>query len=204
MQNLSPAKIFIATIVVGAVLIGGLVLATGQNFSSRFTLPLKIEEYFDYACIHCYDLQPTMEQIESKFGTDVQIEYKYFQIFSQSRNMAIAAEAAREQSKYSEYHKAAYAAIEAAGGVTAVPSIDLIKLADELDLDIDKFEADMAKTEVIARVDASTTEGQNKGVSGTPALFINGASVRIQTDPDDGGFDNLITRIEDLIKNAKK
>jgi 2-hydroxychromene-2-carboxylate isomerase len=51
---------------------------------------------------------------------------------------------------------------------------DLIRYAEALGLDMDKFKADMASPEVQARVEADRAAGEKAGVDGTPSIFVNG------------------------------
>ena len=54
---------------------------------------------------------------------------------------------------------------------------DVTAIAQDLDLDVDRFRADLASPEVARAVEADFAQGQAIGVTGTPAFVINGVPV---------------------------
>jgi len=54
---------------------------------------------------------------------------------------------------------------------------NLEKYAQELGLDMTKFKADLDSGKFKAAVEAETKEGSTLGVTGTPAVFINGRKI---------------------------
>ena len=48
------------------------------------------------------------------------------------------------------------------------------KYATEMELDVEKFKADMASADVKKRVDADAAQAAKLGVTGTPSFFVNG------------------------------
>ena len=51
---------------------------------------------------------------------------------------------------------------------------DLIRYAQELDLDVDRFRDELRRREYAARVSDDVASADESGVSGTPTFFING------------------------------
>lgn len=200
MKEISTPVVFGVTMLFAVIVLGVLILSTNNNVYANFELPLQVEEYFDYSCSHCQDFNATSKQAAERFGEDIEITYRYFQIFPDSRDAAIAAEAAREQGKYLEYHHGIFDAIESEGVSTG--DVDLVALAQELELDIDKFNADREKPDIAARVDANTELGVAAGVQGTPAVFIDDVQVRLERDSN-GTFQPFLDKLQEIIDNVK-
>jgi predicted DsbA family dithiol-disulfide isomerase len=59
---------------------------------------------------------------------------------------------------------------------------DLALLAESLDLDIDRFRADVSERRHRARVQADTERAHHDGASGTPTFYINGVRYRGDSD----------------------
>jgi predicted DsbA family dithiol-disulfide isomerase len=51
---------------------------------------------------------------------------------------------------------------------------DLIRYADELDLDVDRFKDELRRREYTPRISEDVASADESGVSGTPTFFING------------------------------
>lgn len=81
---------------------------------------------------------------------------------------AEAAQCAREQGKFWEYHDKLFA------NQRALSDEDLKKYASELGLDTDKFNACYDSGKYRSDVLQDAQVGQQVGVRGTPAFFING------------------------------
>jgi protein-disulfide isomerase len=86
--------------------------------------------------------------------------------------VAHGAVCADEQGKYWPYHDKAYAAQR------ELSQESPLKLARELKLDEAKFQACMASSKPKDRVNQDRAEGERLGISGTPAIFINGRRIR--------------------------
>lgn len=205
MKQVSTTTIFIALAVVGILAV--LLLASGNNNSlyERLSLPLQVKEYFDYACSHCQDIHPTMAEIEKKFGSDVVVEYVYFNIFPQSLQLGYAAEAAREQGKYKEYHEAIFAEIakQSASGQIDYANFPIERIAGELKLDLAKFNSDRESETVKQRIERNKTEGLGAITRGTPAVYVNEIPVTLET-VNGKDYAPLLAKIEDLINRVKQ
>lgn len=86
---------------------------------------------------------------------------------------AQAAECAADQNKFWEYHDLLF---DKQGGenVGTYTKDNLIKYAQELNLDAARFDACLKNDETLQRVAGDTQEGGQFGVRGTPTFFING------------------------------
>ena len=81
---------------------------------------------------------------------------------------ALAAEAARNQGKFWEYHDKLFA------NQSKLELNDLKKYAKELGLDTVRFEKDLVNLDNKKRVTDDMAEAKALGVTGTPGFFVNG------------------------------
>jgi protein-disulfide isomerase len=86
---------------------------------------------------------------------------------------AQASECAADQGKFWEYHDLLFDK-QTGENVGTFTKDNLIKYAQELNLDAAKFEPCLNNDETLQRVAGDTQEGGQFGVRGTPTFFING------------------------------
>lgn len=159
----------------------------------QVSLPLKIEEYADFNCVHCQNFYPVSKQLKEEFGDKIDFEFINHPILgSSSEQAAFASEAAKEQGKFKEYIDKLFS------NNNARSDEDYVRFATELELDIKKFNADRESTSLQQRVleqfEKNRTE---KAVNATPTVFING---RKQVSLS---YDALKAVIEDKIALAE-
>jgi len=132
--------------------------------------PVTIVEFSDFQCPFCSQLIPTLEQVKAKYGDKVRIVFRMYPLpFHQ--NAAKAAEAAlcaNEQGKFWELHDVMFKNQNALGVE------DLKKSAASLGLNSDEFGKCLDSGKTAATVQSDMKDGSTAGVSGTPAMFING------------------------------
>jgi protein-disulfide isomerase len=107
------------------------------------------------------------------FGDQVNVVFKDFPLpnHPQAPKAAEAAQCARTQNKFWEFHDRLFANQQSLD----VPSLK--KHAADLSLDVEKFNQCLDSGEMAALVEEDVEEGQRFGVSSTPAFFINGRLV---------------------------
>jgi len=131
--------------------------------------------FSEFQCPFCSSVVPTLRELEEKYKDRVRFVWKHLPlvgIHSNAMDAGIAAEAARKQGKFWEYHDKLFANQERLGGD------DLKRYAGELGLDLDRFEKDRQDPELKAKVQADMAEATALGVRSTPTFFINGRIVR--------------------------
>ena len=115
-----------------------------------------------------------MDQVLAAYPKDVRFIYKQFpleQIHQNAMNAAKASVAAGNQGKFWEMHDELFK-------ISRNLAMDEIrKKAEELGLDMKKFDADMASPETEKAVRADLEVGKTVDVQGTPTMFINGKRV---------------------------
>jgi protein-disulfide isomerase len=129
-----------------------------------------IVEYSDFQCPFCSRVQPTLAQIAETYGDRVRFVYKHLplRIHPEAPAAAAASEAAHRQGRFWEMHDRIFASQRELGEDA------YRRFAEELELDVERFEKDRTSAEVKGRIQKDEQEAQRLGVSGTPAFFING------------------------------
>ena len=130
-----------------------------------------IVEFSDFECPFCKRIYPTLNQVMDDYDGRVRLVFRQFPLHSLHPNAQKAAEAslcADDQGQFWEMHDAIF---EQSGGVNVT---SLKARAAELGLDEDAFGSCLDSGRFAEQVAADVDAGRALGVSGTPALFING------------------------------
>lgn len=135
------------------------------------TALVKVFVFSDFQCPVCRRIVEPLKQIVRTYPNDVQVLFKHHALFShrQARGAAMASIAAFRQGKFWEYHDKLFQNQGALG------TADLIRYAEELGLDVELFQVDMAAPELAAQIDYEGEMAEKLGSRGTPGLFINGS-----------------------------
>ncbi len=151
-----------------------------------------IVEVADYRCHFCKQAGEAVAKVMDKYSDKVKLVYIDLPVIQPASGVSQAimegAYCARQQNKYWEYNKAAYAMQSELDGHS--PAL----LADKLGLNKKTFEACMISKEGHEYVAKSQTFSQVYGVSSTPTFFINGQRMHTH-DP----VLDLIKRVEDAL-----
>ncbi len=135
---------------------------------------LAIVEFSDFQCPFCQRFVPTIQQVLKEYGSKVRFVYKHFPLDSihpWARPAALASECASEQGKFWEYHDALFARQDEFG------TDFWEKLAGELKLNVDKFNACVSSGKYASKVDLDYEQGLASGVRGTPYTVIGNIPV---------------------------
>jgi len=130
-----------------------------------------IIEFSDFQCPFCQRVLPTLEQIVSKYPTEVRIVYRNLpltNIHPRAQAAAEAAACAANQGMFWEYHDVIFA------NNRALTDADLARYASELGLEMTAFSQCVQDRETQSIVDADSATAQNLQISGTPSFLING------------------------------
>jgi protein-disulfide isomerase len=136
------------------------------------TALVTIVEYSDFECPYCRKVLPTLKQIEEKYGENVRVVFRQ-QPLPMHKNAvpsALAALAAHRQGKFWEMHDALFAKSE----TKALNEETYIALATELQLDVEKFNADRKDPALQEMIAGDQKIAMQFGAGGTPAFFVNG------------------------------
>jgi protein-disulfide isomerase len=131
--------------------------------------------FSEFQCPFCLSVVPTLKKLEQTYRDRVRFVWKHLPLVSihgHAMGASIAAEAARKQGKFWEYHDKLFANQE------RLEPDDLTRYARELGLDLARFEADRKDPLLKTKVQADMAEATALGVKSTPTFFINGRIVR--------------------------
>ncbi|WP_230467554.1 DsbA family protein [Lujinxingia vulgaris] len=132
----------------------------------------------DFQCPFCGRLAATLDQVlaEQPQGR-ARLVFKHVPLDSHphARLFARASEAAREQGKFWEMHDLLFD--RAAELREGNPQAELRRLAGELDLDVEKFERDLADPKLHERVARDEALAEELGLEAVPAVYINGGYI---------------------------
>lgn len=131
---------------------------------------ITLDEYGDFQCPACRAYEPVFGAIREAYKGDVQFvfhEYPLRTIHEHAQESAEAAECARAQNRFWAYHDVLYASGKLA-------SRELKLHAQGLGLDMNSWSACMEQGSTKADISTSILEGNQRGVQGTPTIYING------------------------------
>jgi protein-disulfide isomerase len=185
--------VLIASIIVAIIVV--VIAFTFGKPETKVEMPVKIQEYSDFNCSHCKEFHTTIIQLREKYKNDENVKYEFVPnpiLGPVSEQAAFAAEAAKEQGKYNEYVDLLYENFEAR------EDSDYETFAKELELDIEKFNADRENPELQQRILDQLDENLSKKINSTPTLLINDKK-ELSRD-----YDTLVEKIEDLVELGEK
>jgi Na+/H+ antiporter NhaA len=132
--------------------------------------PVTVLEYGDFECPYCGRAEPVLRELLRDFG-DVAYVWRHLplnDVHPSAQQAAEAAEAAAEQGAFWEMHDLLLEHQHALG------YRDLVGHAEELGLDLERFEEDLRTRTGAGRIAEDVDSADLSGVSGTPTFFING------------------------------
>jgi protein-disulfide isomerase len=147
------------------------VAVDGAPFKGAAKASVTIVEFSEFQCPFCSRVQATLKQLLERYPGKVKLVYRDFPLDSQhplARRASEAARCATDQGKFWEYHDTLFSHFPQAS-----PG-DLKRYAEQVGLDIMKFEGCLSAGVHKAAVQRDVDEGTRLGVTGTPAFFING------------------------------
>lgn len=136
--------------------------------------PVTLVEFSDFDCPYCGRFHPTLKKLSEKFGNQLRVVYRQYPIVNLHPNAFKAAEAslcASDQDKFWEMHDLMF---QEQGRL----SVSELKVkAGRVGLDQKKFDECLTTGRFTEQVQEDLKEGGRVGVTGTPALFVNGVMV---------------------------
>jgi predicted DsbA family dithiol-disulfide isomerase len=133
--------------------------------------PVTIVEFADFECPFCGGLFKTLKTVEKSYPERVRFVYRQFPLTSMHPHAQKAAEAslcANDQNRFWEFHDSMF------GNQENLTVDDLKKRAVDFKLNTAAFNTCLDTGAKVGAVTKDVEEGRAAGVSGTPAMFING------------------------------
>jgi protein-disulfide isomerase len=133
--------------------------------------PITLLEYGDFECPYCAMARPVLEGLVAEYPDAIRLVYRHFPITTTHSHAFIAAEAAEAagaQGEFWEMHDMLF---------THQQQLEYENLrwyAEELDLDVARFDQEMRAHTYQDEVRQDFRRGVQDGANGTPTIFING------------------------------
>jgi protein-disulfide isomerase len=145
--------------------------AQAANARGPADAPVAVIVFSAFECPFSAEARHTLEQIEADYPGKIRLIYKHFPLAADPAGYLPhqAAEAAARQGKFWEMHDALFARQKAGLDRPAVE-----RLARELNLDIQRFAADLDQQEGNARIEADLAEAKGLKVKVSPTFYIDG------------------------------
>jgi protein-disulfide isomerase len=145
-------------------------------------------EYGDYECPYCGAAYPIVKELQARMGDRLRFVFRNFPITTShphAEQAAEAAEAGAAQGRFWEMHDLLYE------NQTHLRDQDLHAYAEQLGIDVERFDKDLAEHVHAPRVREDFMSGVRSGVNGTPSFYVNGAR-----HDDSYDFDTLLAALE--------
>jgi len=132
--------------------------------------PITLLEYGDFECPHCAAARPVLESLVVENLDALQLVFRHFPVTTIHPHALMAAEAAEAsgaQGKFWEMHDLIF---------THQDRLELVYLrryAAAVELNMDRFDREMAAHAHLQAVREDFRRGIEDGVNGTPTIFIN-------------------------------
>jgi protein-disulfide isomerase len=142
-----------------------------------------LEEFSDFQCPACRAAHPVISGLLEEYSDQIRFEYKHFPIeraHPYAVQAATAAEAAGQQDKFYEFHDLLFEN-QQTWSQSPTPNVFFAQYATELELDMALFRRHSNASVLRDKVRAEMAEGRERGVTGTPTLFLNGQQMRYGT-----------------------
>jgi protein-disulfide isomerase len=141
----------------------------GQN------APITLEEFSDFQCPACGNLEPGLRKVVNDYGERVRLIFRNYPLpmHRYAFFAARAAEAAGQQGKFWEMHDALYDN-QKEWSESMEPRVQFDSYATRLGLDVQRFRADRERQDLAERIKGDMQRGNSLGVRGTPTVYLNG------------------------------
>ncbi|MFN6962487.1 MAG: thioredoxin domain-containing protein [Pyrinomonadaceae bacterium] len=154
--------------------------AQPPNLLGSPTASVTIEEFADFQCPSCAQVNPIMKQLQSIYGSRIRFVFRNFPLpgHDKAYDAAVAAEAAGLQGpdKFWAMQNQLYTNQR---DWSSDPNFKQAfrTYAEKIGLDVDRWTTDIAGLQAKGRVDADLQRARAIGVSSTPTVYINGKMV---------------------------
>ena len=167
-----PAVVTIARVPAG--------LATDGFILGHADAPVTIDLYEDFQCPACEgwgrNVFPSLASNELTAGTVRIVFHDMAFLGPESTDAGLAAYAAAQQGRFWDMWATLYAN-QGRENSGAFSRDRLIAMADQLGLDVPRFEADMESSAAQATIASSRADAGRAGVTSTPTLIIDGQAI---------------------------
>lgn len=136
--------------------------------------PITLIEFGDFACPYCKDSASVVRNLGKNYTGQLKIVWRDYLRNEDSIELAVSARCAGAQDKFWEMHDLLFANQETLATSSAERTTALIKLADNLGLDKEKFTSCLENRDNVEQVKKDYNDANKIQIAGTPAWFIKG------------------------------
>ncbi|MHA7222877.1 DsbA family protein [Arthrobacter sp. RHLT1-20] len=163
-----------------------LVREDSHRVTSPVTEKAQLVEFLDFECESCRAAQPLVEELKKEYGDRITFVNRYFPLpgHRNSGTAALAVESAAQQGKYEQMYAKMFETQTQWGEQQDSQAPLFRTFAQELGLDLGKYDAAVADEQTIDRIRKDVADGKALGVTGTPTFFLNGKKLTLSTEAD--------------------
>jgi protein-disulfide isomerase len=159
-----------------------------RDDSHRVTSPVtetaQLVEFLDFECESCRAAEPLVQELKQEYGDRITFIHRYYPLpgHANSGTAALAVEAAARQGKYEQMAAKLFETQPQWGEKQDSQAALFRTYAEELGLDMDQFDTDVAAEETKERIRRDVADGKALGVTGTPTFFLDGKKLTLNTE----------------------
>jgi Na+/H+ antiporter NhaA len=142
-----------------------------DHVKGRADAPLVLVEYGDFQCPFCSRATGTVDEVRAYFGDDLAWIWRHLPKVAEhpeAELAARAAEAADAQGRFLEFGRRMFDQQD------QLETGDLLQIAEDLGLDLDRFTEDLGSEKVARRVTDDADDADLMDLLVTPTFFVNG------------------------------
>jgi len=158
-------------------------LAASEHSLGDIHARLSLLEYGDYECPACIRAEATTQRLIEAGGSRMRFIFRHYPWVELHSHALLAAEAAEAAAAQGEFWPMHHLLFTQSHGL-ALPA--LTRYAESIELDMIRFNADMADRVYTQRVQEHLLAGEQSGLKKTPCYFLNGHPIDVS-----GGLDKL-------------
>ncbi len=145
----------------------------GSPVRGKSDAPITIVEFSDFECPYCKETVPLLDKVLKNNPNTVKLVFKNMplRIHRYAELAARAGVAAQNQGKFWEFYREIFSSQK------MNPQV-IQSIAVKLKLDMQKYKQDLTSTNTQQRIITDIRDADAAGVTGTPAIFINGRMLR--------------------------
>src|SRR5580698_4459795 len=140
----------------------------GGNTDDRI---IHVVSYTDFLCPYCRRFRTVLKRLRQAFGERLAYGLRHFPIERIHPGATFASrlvEAAGRQNLFWEMHDRLF------DNEPPFTEAEMLDMARGIGADMERLARDLADPETLADVNADVLEGRQRGVSGTPTIFVDG------------------------------
>ncbi len=167
----------------------------GNYLPASTSATATLVEFGDYECPACSVYSPFVKQLLTDFAGKINYVFRNFPL-AQHKNAPVsssAVEAAGLQGKFWQMHEKVYATQGDWSNLDDPTSV-FVGYAKDLNMDLNKFSADMNSSVVKDKIQNDVNDGTTIGINETPTFYLNGQKITPA-----GSYDQLKSLVQSVL-----